>query len=221
MLKLFLLEGRRLTMFVDEVINYICEKECGPREYELLNSLASIFIEFPIDNEPPSSAVVALAANCGAALPNALASGLSCISDQHLPIEQIAKFISLNYNESPSEVFRQFKNKNLKIPGFGHPSIKGEDDRVIKLKNNFKDLYGDRTRFCIQLERHMPVPMNIGCIIASLSLDNGIKANNCIYLPLMGRMLGWLKLYNKTKTRFNKVVPSFENIKNDNQEISK
>jgi len=36
----------------------------------------------------------------------------------------------------------------------------------------------------------------------------------------MGRMFGWLKLYNKTKNKFNKVVPSFENIKNEHPSIS-
>lgn len=206
-------------MFFDQVVEYLIDEQVySKKQQKLFNALASVFIEFPIDNEPPSSAAVALAANCGAALPNALAAGLNCISDQHLPIQQIAQFISANHHKKVTQVI--LENKNRKIPGFGHPSIKREDDRVLYLIKNFADLIGNHTNFCIRLEQHMPVPMNIGCAIASLSLDNGIDPENCLFLPLMGRMFGWLKLYNKTQQKFHKVVPSFENIKNEHQTIS-
>lgn len=201
-------------MFFDEIINYLVNGEdISEDQLQLLNSLASVFVEFPIDNEPPSSAVVALAANCGSDLPNALAAGLSCITSQHLPIQQIAGFISENHQKGIKEVL--LENKNKKILGFGHPSIKGQDKRVFLLKSNFKHLFSNHTNFCLRLEERMPVPMNIGCIIASLSLDNGIEPKNCLFLPLLGRMLGWLKLYNKTQNKFSKVVPSFDNIKNE------
>lgn len=206
-------------MFFNEVIEYLTGQQVYSKQQEkLFNALANIFIEFPIDNEPPSSAVVSLASNCGAALPNALASGLNCISDQHLPIQEIAKFISDNHHKNINQVL--IENKNTKIPGFGHPSIKGEDDRVLYLIKNFVNLIGDHTNFCIKLEQHMPVPMNIGCAIAALSLDNGIDPENCLFLPLMGRMFGWLKLYNKTQKKFNKVVPSFVNIQNEHKAVS-
>lgn len=206
-------------MFFDQVVEYLIDQQVySKKQLKLFNALASVFVEFPIDNEPPSSAAVALASNCGAALPNALAAGLNCISDQHLPIQQIAQFISENHHKKVTQVI--LENKNKKIPGFGHPSIKKEDDRVLYLIKNFADLMGNHTNFCIRLEQHMPVPMNIGCAIAALSLDNGIDPENCLFLPLMGRMFGWLKLYNKTQNQFDKVVPSFENIKNEHQTIS-
>tara|TARA_R110001592_G_scaffold350736_2_gene647127 strand:+ start:3159 stop:3767 length:609 start_codon:yes stop_codon:yes gene_type:complete len=201
-------------MFFNEIVSYLTDGNLvSEDQLDLFSELSSVFVEFPIDNEPPSSAVVALAANCGAELPNALASGLNCITDQHLPIQQIAEFISKNYKREPREVFPSSSGK--KILGFGHPSIKGKDPRVLFLRDKFNHLFSDHTNFCISLEKHMPVPMNIGCIIASLSLDNGIKPRDCLFLPLLGRSLGWLKLYNKTKTKFSKVVPSFENIKNE------
>jgi citrate synthase len=206
-------------MFFDQVVEYLTGQQVhSEKQRKLFNALASVFIEFPIDNEPPSSAAVALASNCGAALPNALAAGLNCISDQHLPIQQIALFISNNHHKLPTQVISE--NKNKKIPGFGHPSIKGEDDRVLFLMKNFADLLHSHTNFCLRLQNHMPVPMNIGCAIAALSLDNGIEPENCLFLPLMGRMFGWLKLYNKTHQKFNKVVPSFVNIQNEHNTIS-
>ena len=184
-------------MFFNEAVSHLKkEGEASEDQLELFNAISSIFIEFPIDNEPPSSAVVALA-----------------VTNQHLPIQQIAQFISNNYKKDISQVLSE--NIDKKILGFGHPSIKGQDERVLSLKGNFKHLFSDHTNFCLRMENRMPVPMNIGCIIASLSLDNGISAKNCLFLPLLGRMLGWLKLYNKTQKKFNKVVPSFENIKNE------
>ena len=201
-------------MFFNEAVSHLTkEGEVSEDQLELFNAVSSIFIEFPIDNEPPSSAVVALAANCGADLPQAFAAGLNCVTDQHLPIQQIAQFISNNHKKDISQVLSE--NVDKKILGFGHPSIKGQDERVLSLKRNFKHLFSDHTNFCLRIENRIPVPMNIGCIIASLSLDNGISAKNCLFLPLLGRMLGWLKLYNKTQKKFNKVVPSFENIKNE------
>ncbi len=200
-------------MIFNEIVNYLTGDSIPSNDQlELFSELSSVFIEFPIDNEPPSSAVVALAANCGADLPNAIASGLNCITDEHLPIRQIAEFISNNHTKDISELLSE--NNGKKIPGFGHPSIKGEDPRVLHLKCKFKHLFGDHMKFSVLLEESMPVPMNIGCVIASLSLDNGIESKNCLFLPLLGRSFGWLKLYNKTKNKFSKVVPSFENIKN-------
>lgn len=200
---------------IKDIVDYICEAENpSDRQIFLFEELFKIFIEFPIPNEPPSSAAVVLASNSGAALPQAFAAGLNCISDQHLPIQQIATFISRNYTKEPKEVISKFKKR--KIPGFGHPSIKGEDQRVLYLKNEFKDLINLHSKFCISLEEVMPVPMNIGCIIACLSLDNGIQPNNCLFLPLLGRMLGWLKIHNNTKNNFPKVVPSFNSVYNEN-----
>ena len=204
-------------MFFNEVItNLSSQKVDNEKRIELFNALALIFIEFPIDNEPPSSACVSLAANCGASLPSSLAAGLNCITDQHIPIEQIAEFVSENHLRKPLEVFSE-NNLRKKIPGFGHPSIKKRDDRVNYLLENFADLVGPHTNFCLQLELLMPVTMNIGCAIASLSLDNGILPRDCLFLPLMGRMFGWFKLYNKTQNRFSKVVPSFQNISNEHK----
>jgi citrate synthase len=206
-------------MFFNQVVDYLTDQQVySKQQLKLFNALASIFIEFPIDNEPPSSAVVALASNSGASLPNALSAGLSCISDQHLPIQEIAQFISDNYHKQATQVI--LENKNKKIPGFGHPSIKGEDYRVLYLIKNFPDLIDNHTNFCIELQQYIPVPMNIGCAIAALSLDNGIDPHNCLFLPLMGRMFGWLQLYNKTQEKFTKVVPSFENIKYEHKAVS-
>ena len=68
-------------MIFNEIVQYLTSKDLvSDKQMELFSSLSEIFIEFPIDNEPPSSAAVALSANCGAELPQAISCGLNCIT---------------------------------------------------------------------------------------------------------------------------------------------
>tara|TARA_A100001037_G_C15097431_1_gene612224 strand:+ start:143 stop:769 length:627 start_codon:yes stop_codon:yes gene_type:complete len=177
------------------------------RVYDLCNAVCMNFIEFteePI--EPPSSCVIALAANSGAEFQNAAAAGLSCITDKHLLINEISNFIEENYQDSAGNVY--YSNYGKRIPGFGHPSIKGEDKRVTFLMNEFRDIFGPRTDFFLNLERLVPVRMNIGGAMSCLLLDAGIPKECILYFPLMGRLFGWLKIFNETNKKFNKVIPS-------------
>tara|TARA_B100000676_G_C17782873_1_gene682867 strand:- start:144 stop:770 length:627 start_codon:yes stop_codon:yes gene_type:complete len=177
------------------------------RVYDLCNAVCASFIEFPKEPmEPPSSCVVALAANSGASFPSAVAAGLNCISDKHLLIKEISDFIEENHLDKAGNVRYAFHGR--RIPGFGHPSIKGTDKRVKDLLSSFSDIQGPRTEFLIDLEKLLPVKINIGGAMASLLLDGGIPKEYILYFPLIGRIFGWLKLFNKTNERFNKVVPS-------------
>jgi citrate synthase len=182
------------------------------RVYDLCNAVCANFIEFTKEPmEPPSSCVVAIAANSGASFPNAAAAGLNCISEKHLLIKEIARFIEENHKDSAGNVY--YSNYGKKIPGFGHPSIKGEDDRVRFLISQFSDMAGERTRFLLNLERLLgarpnPVRMNIGGAMSCLLLDSGIPEDCILYFPLVGRLFGWLKIFNQTNEHFKKVVPS-------------
>jgi citrate synthase len=198
--------------FFKTIFSHLNVEVKDDRVYDLCNAVCSNFIEFtrePI--EPPSSCVVALAANSGASFPNAAAAGLSCISDKHLLINEISSFIEENYQDSPGNVY--YANRGRKLPGFGHPSIKGEDERVRFLMNSFRDLSGPRTRFFLTLERLLgarknSVHMNIGGAMSCLLLDVGIPKECVLYFPLVGRMFGWLKIFNETNSNFDKVTPS-------------
>ncbi len=177
------------------------------RVYDLCNAVCANFIEFteePI--EPPSSCVVALAANSGASFPNAAAAGLNCISDKHLLINEIADFIEENYQDTADNVY--YAHHGLRLPGFGHPSIKGQDERVWFLMSSFRDMFGPRTEFFIRLEKLVPVNMNIGGAMSCLLLDAGIPKEYILYFPLIGRLFGWIKIFNKTNQDFDKVVPA-------------
>lgn len=178
------------------------------RVYDLCNAICSNFIEFPEPAEPPSSCAVALAANSGASFPSAAAAGLNCISDKHLLINEIAYFIDENYQRSPDVVYGEYHCDDLKIPGFGHPSIRSGDPRVKFLMRSFPDLIRERMRFCLELEEILPVHMNVGCVMSALLLDVGVPRDYISYFPMVGRLFGWLKIFNTTKNNFNKVVPS-------------
>jgi citrate synthase len=187
------------------------------RVYDLCNAVCMNFVEFTGEpTEPPSSCVVALASNSGASFPNAAAAGLNCISDKHLLIQEIGDFIEENYRDSATEVY--YSNYGEIFPGFGHPSIKGEDSRVRFLIDEFNDLAGERTRFLLNLEgllssKSRPVKMNIGGAISCLLLDAGIPKEYVLYFPLIGRLFGWLKIFNATKNNFSNVKPSQELLK--------
>jgi citrate synthase len=179
------------------------------RVYDLCNAICASFIEFAGEaTEPPSSCVVALVANSGAPFPSAAAAGFSCISNKHLLINEIAEFIDENYQRPPAVVYGQPGYYDLRVPGFGHPSIKGIDPRVEYLVTSFPDLIRERTTFCLELEEILPVHMNIGCAMSALLLDAGVPKDYISYFPMVGRLFGWLKIFNTTKNNFNNVVPS-------------
>jgi len=190
--------------FYSEIYKDLTKKSCDTRTCELLNAVSKIFIEFHNQKEPPSSCVIALAANSGASFSSSAASALNCITDQHLLLDTISHFIEENYMRSACHILSQYK----KVPGFGHPSIKGEDPRVNLLLSEFEDMHGPRTSFCLYLNAHLPVEMNIGCAISCLLLDASLPADSILYFPLVGRMFGWLKIFRDTNKKFKKVVPS-------------
>jgi hypothetical protein len=172
---------------------------------ELINAIAINFIEFPKELEPPSSAVIALSANAGASLPNSLACGLNCVSEKHLLLETICDFIEENYDKDFSF---QDLSKRI-IPGIGHPSIKGEDPRVEFLLSEFKDVQAERVAFYLKAENKLnPLRMNIGGAMCALMLDAGISKEYIQFFPLMGRIYGWCKTYQKITKEFPKVRPS-------------
>tara|TARA_B100000212_G_scaffold341984_1_gene327006 strand:- start:24395 stop:25009 length:615 start_codon:yes stop_codon:yes gene_type:complete len=190
--------------FYNNIYQQLTKRSCDSRTCELLNAVSEIFIEFYNQKEPPSSCVIALAANSGASFSASAASALNCITDQHLLLDEIACFIEDNYMNSASSVLSKYP----RVPGFGHPSIKNKDPRVEFLLTEFIDLHGPRTSFCLYLDQSLPVELNIGCAIACLLLDSGIPKDSILYFPLVGRLFGWLKIFKETNQNFKKVVPS-------------
>lgn len=173
-----------------------------PRSLELINAVAITFVSFSEEIEPPSSAVVALSANVGNDMTSSLSCALNCVTDNHLLLEKICNFLDSQDVKSPADFRGQV------IPGMGHPSIKGEDPRVKYLLSEFSDLAGDKVNFYIELEKTIPVYINIGGAMCSLMLDAGLPSKYIAYFPLIGRLFGWCEIYHKTKTNFPKVVPS-------------
>ena len=153
-------------------LEYIIRDEIlvAPKErvIELINAIPISFINFHNELEPPSSAVLALSANSGNDLCSSISCALNCVTDKHLLLEKICDFLEFN-NLSNLE---QYQSGTI-VPGMGHPSIKGEDPRVKKLINDFGDILGVRSNFYIQLEKKLPVKINIGGIMCALRHDSG------------------------------------------------
>lgn len=178
---------------------------------KFLNELCQILVDFEANPiEPPSSCVVALATNCGASFTQSASAALNCITDKHFLFCSICEFIEENYKKRPGDVIKSHKNNGLKIPGLGHPSIKGEDDRVLKIIENAGKIKvdGDRLSFMVILGKQVDANLNIGGAAAAALLDLGFDSDSVIYFPLIARTLGWLKIHKKIKAEKDPLLPS-------------
>lgn len=167
-----------------------------------LNFLCQILVNFEEDPiEPPSSAVLGLTANCGASFTQCASAALNCITDKHFLFTKICDFINKNSGLRYSNIIESYKLRAEKIPGFGHPSIKGEDKRVIELISRAKDLDVETPRlsFMLVLGKQIEPELNIGGAVAAVLMDLGLPRESAIYFPLVSRIFGWLKIYNKIK----------------------
>jgi|TARA_B110000495_G_scaffold117712_1_gene102178 citrate synthase len=182
------------------------------RVLSLLNAVSINFIQFKKELEPPSSAIIALSANCGNDLASSLSCALNCVTGNHLLLERICDFLERSH-KNPVESLR-----GEIIPGMGHPSIKGSDPRVEFLLTEFSDISGKRVEFYQNLDKKItPVNINIGGAMCALMLDAGIKQEYILYFPLIGRLFGWCETYIKTNKNFKKVVPSHKIINENNK----
>ena len=197
--------------FFSFVYSTLTENEPTKEILQFLNELCAILIDFEANPiEPPSSCVMAVTANCGASFTQATAAGLNCITDKHFLFTSICYFIEDNYERRPADVSKQFKKKGLKLPGFGHPSIKGEDDRVLKIVEMSKKLKTENNKlsFMVILGKHIDANLNIGGAASAALLDVGFDSNGAIYFPLMARMFGWLKIYRELDKQKDPLLPS-------------
>ena len=194
--------------FFNYLLHDFMEIDPSDRVLDLVNAVASTFISFKEELEPPSSAVVALSANAGNNLTSSLSCALNCVTDNHLLLEKICDFLIKNDTTNSSLVYNQFCALKIMIPGMGHPSIKEEDPRVIYLLDEFKDIAGEKVNFYLELQKLVPVHINIGGAMCALLLDAGLPSDHILYFPLIGRLFGWCEIYRKTKSQYPKVLPS-------------
>jgi hypothetical protein len=176
-----------------------------------LNELCKLFVNFEENHiEPPSSCVLALTANCGASFPHAAASALNCITDKHLLFSRISEFVKENWEKDPDLVAKTFKLNKLKIPGFGHPSIRGGDDRVLEIIALANKLSIDcpRLLFMESLSKSLKPCLNIGGATSAVLLDLGFNNNSVVYFPLISRLFGWLQIYLKLEDYRDPLLPS-------------
>lgn len=186
-------------------------QEATKNTLNFLNELCGILVDFE-DNpiEPPSSCVLALTANCGGSFTQCVSAALNCITDKHFLFSSICRFVNHNWKDSQGNVIKKFIKNRKKIPGFGHPSISGEDYRVeeiLALTKKFK-MKCPRLSFMVILGKQIEPSLNIGGATSAVLLDLGFDEDNVIYFPLIARMFGWLKIYSKLKEGSDPLLPS-------------
>lgn len=213
--------SQNCSSFFSSVYQDLSGKEPTKKRVDFLNFLCEILINFEDDPiEPPSSAVLGLTANCGASFPQCASAALNCVTDKHFLFTKICDFIEKNLDSRYSNIIEGHRLRAEKIPGFGHPSIKGEDKRVMELMKRAKklDVETPRLSFMFVLGKQIEPELNIGGAVAAVLMDLGLPRESAIYFPLVSRMFGWLKIYNKIKKN-NKPLMSAHNFLEKNKDI--
>jgi len=197
--------------FFSEVYKDLTGNDSNKNIDHFLNELCKLFVRFEAnDVEPPSSCVLAMTANCGATFAQSASSALNCVTDKHLLFSRISDFIEDNWKKDPKLVAETSRIKGKKIPGFGHPSIKGEDERVLKIISLAKELKFDcpRLLFVEQLSLELKPYLNVGGATSAALLDLGFNRDNVVYFPIISRMFGWLKIYLALDKQKDSLLPS-------------
>lgn len=176
---------------------FLLLQERIPREEEraMLDTLLVASIEHGI--EPPSTFVARSVASTGSSVSAALAAGILAFNRHHGgAVEDAALLFSKKCD--PIAVVAEYKNKGLRIPGFGHKSYKIEDPRVGALfsKSEALKLSDEAVQYTRTLEKALAndsgkrIPLNIDGACAALLLDLGFDYKLGTAVFILGRMPG-------------------------------
>lgn len=182
-------------------------------ETQMLNALFVACIDHGVG--APSTTTARIAASTGNNLHTALSAGILTLGEFHgLTIEGAAKFFSRNIKEKNiSLIIKEYKDKKIKIPGFGH-KILNKDERACALfevakKNCF---YQNYCAFAQDVEQELSkqtakkLPLNIDGAMAAILLDMGFKAEQMGGFFVIGRIPGII-------THINEQIESNEGVK--------
>jgi hypothetical protein len=176
-----------------DLIDFICFKLIGKtpteKEKKILLVFFECFYDFSEDSiEPPSSMVALLTASCGMKYSQVLSNTLNCFGEKHFCFEDMAEAILKDFD-------------GYKIaPGFGHPKYKKVDPRTEQCISSIKSekYEGKYTNRIIEFSKTFKSVLNIGGLFTAFLLDLGFNVKNISYLPIIARIIGVTKIYQKS-----------------------
>ncbi|MFI7061252.1 citryl-CoA lyase [Kribbella sp. NPDC050124] len=163
-----------------------------------------------VDHGPqaPSIAVARMAASCGLALNNAIASGVNLLGDVHGGAGQ--QCLALLYDvratvdggaseeEAAREVVASYKARKAYVPGFGHrfhPRDPRRDPLIGALQQAVADgtVDGRHLKVALALEQALdPIPMNVDGATATIYAELGLPPELARGLFVVSRTVGLL-----------------------------
>ncbi|MBI1822441.1 MAG: citryl-CoA lyase [Nitrospirae bacterium] len=174
------------------------------REKKLLEATLVAVIEHGI--APPSIVAARMVLSGGNSINSAVAAGALTLGDFHGgAIEMLAKILqeSLtpdvdNVRSLAKRIVHEFKEKNQRVPGFGHKLYK-RDPRALKLIQIARDLgfKGKYIDFALAIQDELeadskgkPLPLNVDGVTAAIMSEMGIHWRNGTGLFIIGRIPG-------------------------------
>lgn len=188
--------------FIDFICLKLINKKISSKEKHILYFFAESLYEYNdgdlLQLEPPSSMVTLMTAICGNKYPQVISSSINCFGQKHFCFEDVAEAIE-----------KKYKDYNY-YPGFGHPLYKENDPRVVKCLEfiKIKKYEGKFVQQITEFSNKQKLCLNIAGLITAFLMDLGFTKYNISYFPIIIRMIGMTKIYEKAKKNKLKVFSS-------------
>lgn len=166
------------------------------KETKMLNAIFVAAIEHGIN--PPSTMAARIIASCGTDFNDALAAGLLAIGKNHGgAMEQGAKMLQENINNSTEEIVKQSLSQKKKLSGYGH-KLYSVDKRALKLLRIAEELgfKGKYISKALEIERELEkqkgkkLCINIDGVIAAIVSELGFNWNVAQAFFIIPRIVG-------------------------------
>ncbi|HMK54933.1 MAG TPA: citryl-CoA lyase [Methanobacteriaceae archaeon] len=185
------------------------------KEEKMLSAVLVSFCDHGVT--PPSTQSARLMASAGSSINACIAGGILAFGENHAgAIEksmkmlqegvEIAQTYSRPLNKVAKEIFFEYLNNGLKIPGFGH-RYHNEDPRAPRLLELAKNYgyYGDHSKLIVSLEKLLEdekrIKMNVDGVNAAVLSDLGFDWRIGCGMFIIGRIPGILAHVCEEKTK--------------------
>ncbi len=150
------------------------------REARMMDAILVSVVEHSI--APPSVIAARAIASGGNKMNVAVGGGILAFGEAHGgALEGAMKFLQENVDKNPEEVVKEYFEKKLRIPGYGHRYYKDYDPRTRRLFELAKEIgfYGKYCRFAEEVERAIEkikgkrLVLNVDGAIAAITSEMG------------------------------------------------
>jgi len=167
------------------------------KEEKMFNALLVSSIDHGVG--APSTTVARIAASSGVSTSAAIATGVAAIGENHGGAgEAAAKMLQKKVDKSAAEIVAHFKEKDKRIPGYGHKIYKDEDPRTTTLLKIAQEtgFHGKYVKKALEIADELEkssgkkLPLNIDGAIAAVMSEMGFDWHLGKSLFIISRVSG-------------------------------